>query len=224
MRQVRHRLHPGRGHGRIRPYRRVVRGRSVRRHPGPDDLRQGRELRLRPARRRRHLPGDRRDLRQAPLPGRSDLLRAPVGLRRRRRHDQRDGRGGRGGERQAARRDGAGPRPRRPGGPPPERGRGPRHRHVLGAGAGQGPGDPRAAGAVQRGRRGERADGRVRRRRQEARPVALREHEPHPCGAAVQHRRGRAEGGPGRPRRRAGRRGRVHGVTVRSCRGPRPNA
>ena len=43
--------------------------------PGPDDLRQGRQLRLRPAGRRRHLRRDRRDLRPAALPRRTHLLR-----------------------------------------------------------------------------------------------------------------------------------------------------
>ncbi len=83
-----------------------------------------------------------------PLPGRPHLLRPSAGLRRRRRHDQRDGAGGRRRERQAARRDRPRPRPRRAGRAAPERRRGARRRHVLGAGAGEGPGDPRAAGAV----------------------------------------------------------------------------
>ena len=64
VRQVRHRLHRRRGHGRLRPDRRMVRGRRVRRRPRPDHLRQGRQLRLRAARRRRHLRPHRRVLRR----------------------------------------------------------------------------------------------------------------------------------------------------------------
>ena len=67
----------------LRPLRRVVRRRPLGRHARPHHLRQGRQLRLRPARRRRHLRRDRGDLRPAGLPGRPDLLRPPARLRRR---------------------------------------------------------------------------------------------------------------------------------------------
>ena len=42
VRQARHRVHRRRGHGRIRPLRRVVRGRALRRHARPHHVRQGR--------------------------------------------------------------------------------------------------------------------------------------------------------------------------------------
>ena len=60
LRPVRDRLHPRRGHGGLRPHRPVVRRRPLRRHPRPADLRQGRQLRLCAARRRRDLRRDRR--------------------------------------------------------------------------------------------------------------------------------------------------------------------
>ena len=46
--------------------------------PRPDHLRQGRQLRLRPARRRRHQRRDRRDVPAARLPRRAHLLRPPL--------------------------------------------------------------------------------------------------------------------------------------------------
>ncbi len=57
--------------------------------------------------------------------------------------------------------------------------------------AGEEPGDPGAAGAVQRDRAGGHADVRVRRLRQGPRRVAVREHEPHPtsCRRATSPRR-----------------------------------
>ena len=60
LRRARHRLDRRRGHGRLRPLRRVVRRRPLGRHPRPDLLRQGRQLRLRAARRRGHLRRHRR--------------------------------------------------------------------------------------------------------------------------------------------------------------------
>ena len=60
-------LHRRRGDGRLRPLRRVVRRRPLGRHARPDHLRQGRQLRLRAARRRDHLRRDRRDLRSSAL-------------------------------------------------------------------------------------------------------------------------------------------------------------
>ena len=56
---ARHRLHRRRSHVRLRPHRNLVRRRTLRRRPGPADLRQGRELRLCPDGRRGHQPGDR---------------------------------------------------------------------------------------------------------------------------------------------------------------------
>ena len=61
----------------------------------------------------------------------------------------------------------------------------PRAGRVLGGRARAGPGDPRAAGAVQRRRRRGQADERVRRRLQGAGPVAVHPLQPHPRGAAV---------------------------------------
>ena len=70
LRRARHRDDRRRGDGRLRPLRRVVRRRPLGRHARPHHLRQGRQLRLRPARRRRHLRRDRGDLRSsAPYPG-----------------------------------------------------------------------------------------------------------------------------------------------------------
>ena len=66
LRPARHRLHPRRGHGRLRPHRHVVRRRPLRRRPRPDDLRQGRQLRLCAARRR----GDHRGRSPRPSPQR----------------------------------------------------------------------------------------------------------------------------------------------------------
>ena len=57
--------------------------------------------------------------------------------------------------------------------------RGARPRRVLGHRAGHGPGDPRAARAVQRRRRRRQADGRARQRLQAARPVAVHPLQPH---------------------------------------------
>ena len=55
LRRARHRVDRRRGDGRLRPLRRVVRRRPLGRRPRPHLLRQGRQLRLRPARRRGHL-------------------------------------------------------------------------------------------------------------------------------------------------------------------------
>ena len=60
LRPLRHRVHRRRGDGGLRPDRKVVRHRPFRRHAGSDHLRQGCQLRLRPARRRGDQPGDRR--------------------------------------------------------------------------------------------------------------------------------------------------------------------
>ncbi len=71
-----------RGDGRLRPLRRVVRGRPLGRHARPDHLRQGRQLRLRPARRRASSPTPiAATFDAARLPRRAHLLRAPAGLR-----------------------------------------------------------------------------------------------------------------------------------------------
>ena len=55
LRRARHRDDRRRGDGRLRPVRRVVRGRPVGRDARPHHVREGRELRLRAARRRDHL-------------------------------------------------------------------------------------------------------------------------------------------------------------------------
>ena len=70
LRRVRHRDDRRRGDGRLRPLRRVVRRRPLGRHARPHHLRQGRQLRLRPARRRHHLrPRSPRPSPSAPYPG-----------------------------------------------------------------------------------------------------------------------------------------------------------
>ena len=142
VRPPRHRDDRRRGDGRLRPLRRVVRRRPLGRHPRPDLLRQGRQLRLRPARRCGHQPDDRRHVRRAPVPGRADLLRPPAGVRvggRQHRHLQ-------GGGHHRAR-----PPPRRrrhrPGAaghrrPSPVGRRGARARCLLGDRAGPRPRDP----------------------------------------------------------------------------------
>ena len=84
LRRARHRADRRRGDGRLRPLRRVVRRRPLGRRARPDHLRQGRELRLRAARRRHHLRRDRRRRSTARLPRRPHLLRPPARLRRRR--------------------------------------------------------------------------------------------------------------------------------------------
>ena len=94
LRPRRHRLHRRRGDVRLRPRRRVVRRRQVGRPARPDHLRQGLQLRLRPARWRDHLRRDRGDVRRAGLPRRPDLLRSPAGLRSGRREHQRHARRG----------------------------------------------------------------------------------------------------------------------------------
>ena len=81
LRRARHPLDRRRGDGRLRPVRRVVRRRPLGRRPRPDLLRQGRQLRLRAARRRGHLRRDRRDVRRPRLPRWAHLLGPPAGLR-----------------------------------------------------------------------------------------------------------------------------------------------
>ena len=118
--------------------------------PRPDHLRQGRQLRLRPAGRRGHQRGDRGDLRQPGLPRRAHLLRPPAGLRGGGRHHRDDARRGDRRERRPARPRGLRPRPGQARRRPPRGRRGPRPRRLLGDRAGQEPRDPRAAGAVRR--------------------------------------------------------------------------
>ena len=65
VRPVRHRDDLRRGDGRLRPLRRVVRGRPLERHARPHLLRQGRQLGLRPPRGRGHQPGHRRHVQGA---------------------------------------------------------------------------------------------------------------------------------------------------------------
>ena len=94
LRRPRHRAGARRGDGRLRSRRVVAGARPARRGARPGHLRQGRHLRLRPARRRHRLRGDLRDLRAPRLPRRADLLRPPAGLRRRGRHHRRHARRG----------------------------------------------------------------------------------------------------------------------------------
>ncbi len=94
LRRARHPAHRRRGHGRLRSLRRVVRRRPLGRHAGPDHLRQGRELRLRPARRGADLRPGRGDVRRPALPRRAHLLRSPARLRLGGRLDQHHARGG----------------------------------------------------------------------------------------------------------------------------------
>ncbi len=102
VRPARHHADLGRGHGRVRPGRRVVRDRRPRarrrlaRRARPGHLRQGRQLGLRAAGRRDPVRRDLRDVPRADLPGRHDLLRPPAGLRVRGRDPQRDDRRGHG--------------------------------------------------------------------------------------------------------------------------------
>ena len=70
VRRARHRDDRRRGDGRVRPLRRVVRRRPLGRRARPDLLRQGRQLRLRAARRRDHQPARSPTVRRrAPYPG-----------------------------------------------------------------------------------------------------------------------------------------------------------
>ena len=80
LRPARDRLHRRRGDVRLRPLRRVVRVRPLGRRARPDHLRQGGQLRLRAARRRRGVGPGRRDLRRASLSGRAHLLGPPAGV------------------------------------------------------------------------------------------------------------------------------------------------
>ena len=180
VRRVRHRLHRRRGDGRLRPLRRVVRRRPLGRRARPHHLRQGRQLRLRPARRGAHLRRDRRDLREAGVPGRADLLGPPARVRVGGRLD-RDLQG-RGDPRE--RPDGVGDRHRAPArrdrGEAPDRRRGSRARVLLGRRARPRQGDPRAARAVQRLGRGGRADGAVRVGVQGRGAVAVHPLQPDP--------------------------------------------
>ena len=116
----------------------------------PADLRQGRELRLRPARRGRHQRRDPRDLRPPHLPRRAHLLGPPAGVRRGGGDDPRDGGRRRRRPRRPSRRRGARSRPPRARRPARVDRRGARHRGLLGARAGQRPGDPGAARALRR--------------------------------------------------------------------------
>ena len=82
----------------------------------PHLLRQGRELRVRPARRRGDQRGGRRHLRRARLPGWAHLLGPPARLRQRGGVDAGVRGRGRPRPRRRARAGGVGPRPRRAGG------------------------------------------------------------------------------------------------------------
>ena len=189
LRRVRHRLHRRRGDGRLRPVRRVVRGRPLGRHARPHQLREGRQLRLRAARRRRSsrdaIADTFADRRRSPAASPTPAIRSPA--RRRSRVDP-DLRGrGHPRARAPARRRRHRPRAARA-----------RRRGIRRVGEVRGLGvfwalelvrdrdDPRAARAVQRLGRGRRADGRVRGRA--ARPRACgrsshfnRTHVVPPC-------------------------------------------
>ena len=106
LRRVRDHDDRRRGHGRVRPLRRVVRRRPLGRHARPHHLRQGRQLRLRPPRRRGHVRPGRGHLLGAALPRRTHLLRPPAGLRLGRRLHQHLPRGGDHRARPRARRGG----------------------------------------------------------------------------------------------------------------------
>ena len=108
---------------------------------------------------------DRRDLRRPAFPGGLTYSGPPAGLRLRGRVD-RDlrGRGHRRERRAMLGDDGDRARPARARRPAPVGRRGARPRRLLGRRARPRPGHPRAARAVQRGRRRGRADGRRRRR------------------------------------------------------------
>ena len=83
LRRVRHPAGRRRGHLRLRPHRPVVRLRVLRHRARPDDLRQGRHLRLHAARRRdgRRPRGRRADREGRRVRARLHLLRPPGGLR-----------------------------------------------------------------------------------------------------------------------------------------------
>jgi taurine--2-oxoglutarate transaminase len=103
-------------------------------------------------------PTDRGDVPGAGVPRRADLLGPSSCVRLRGRVDPDLQGGGHRRVRPPARRGGHRPDPARPGDPAPERRRGARPRCVLGTRARQGPRHARAAGAVQRVRRGRGAD------------------------------------------------------------------
>ena len=155
LRRARHQADPRRGDGRLRPRRQLARAGPVRRPPRPDHLRQGRELRLRPARRRDHQRRDRGDLRPHAVPRRAHLLRPPAGLRGRGRDHPHDARRGHRRERRPARPRDLRARPGRDRRAARLRRRGPRRRRLLGARPGHRPGHQgdAVAGRAQRRRR-----------------------------------------------------------------------
>ena len=193
--RARHRADRRRGDGRLRPRRRVVRGRPLGRRARPDHLRQGRQLRLRPARRRRHQRRDRRDVRRPRLPRRPDLLRPPAGLRRRRRHHRHDART-RASSRtpRASAREVFGPGLRRDRRAAPVRRRGARARGVLGDRAGRATAATREPLAPYGGASPRRWTPSPPRARQRG-PVAVRQLQPDPRGAAADHHRRRGRRG-----------------------------
>ena len=190
----------------LRPVRRVVRRRSLGCDARPDHLRQGRQLRLRAARRRGHHRRDRRDVRRAgrtPAASPTPAIRSPAPARSRACGSSR-----RNGSSSTPARLGAdviGPELAKIADRHPSRRRGARAGRVLGARAGPRPGDPRAARAVQR--------------RRTRTPSRWRSSPPRAssagCGrsshfnrtarrAAVHDDRGRGARGAGDPRRGAG--------------------
>ena len=153
VRRARHRDDRRRGDGRLRPLRRVVRRRPLGRHARPHLLRQGRQLGLRAARRRRHQPTHRRHVRRPPVPRRPHLLRPPARLRRRPWPASTSSRTRASSSTPATSAPTSiGPALAEIADTPPDRRRGARPRRVLGDRAGARPGDPRAARAVQRRR------------------------------------------------------------------------
>ncbi len=91
-RDLRSQRHPDgrrRGHGRLRPDRALVRGRSLGRDPGPDDDGQGPDVLVPAARSRRDAPRHRREVRDPDVLRRPDLQQPPGQPGRVARHDQR---------------------------------------------------------------------------------------------------------------------------------------
>ena len=208
LRRVRHRHDRRRGDGRIRPLRRVVRRRPLGRDARPDHLREGRELRLRAARRSDHLRRDRRDVRRSgrtPAGSPTRATRWPARARSRPSTIFKD-------EEIVEHARDARHRRHRPRRWPRSPTRHPSVGEVRGLGVfwalelvrdreTREPLVPfNAAGAAAA------ADERVRRRVQAARAVAVHPLQPHARRAAVHDDRGRGARGAGHPRRGARRR------------------
>ena len=137
-----------RGDVRLGPHRRVVRGRQLGRRARPDHDRQGADVLLRAARRRRPRAAHRGVLRRPHVLGRADVQHPPARRRGRDRGDRRVGAGRPDRQRQAARTRDA-PPPRGARGEASERRPHPQHRAVRHHRARQEPRDDGAAVAVQ---------------------------------------------------------------------------